>query len=298
MWNVVLAARPRQWTKNLLVFAGLVFSGRFTDPAAVGVVLLTFAAFCLVSSAGYIFNDILDRESDSLHPKKKLRPIASGALAVSTAAWAAAILLAVGVCAAVATIPYLARTSEANYFALASIGVYALNQVFYATIARKVAIVDVFVIAFGFLIRAIAGALVLEVRISQWLILCTLFLALFLGFAKRKNEMSVAATSRHSLAGYSEKLVDQLIGICAAGAVIAYSLYAIQSNTAQAHPLLALTIPFPLFGVFRYLSVTYRDNDSGSPDAVLLRDPWIYGTILVWAAVSILAMMNPGWKPY
>ena len=281
----LFSMRPRQWTKNLLVFAGLIFSGRFTESHAIQLSALTFLAFCFASSAGYILNDILDRETDKLHPKKKLRPIASGKINISHATIFAIVLLGIGLVIALFT----------HINAVVALAAYIVNQFFYAVVARGVAILDVFLIALGFLIRAVAGAIVLEITISKWLLLCTLLLALFLGFAKRRHELEFAAESRSALSGYTMLLLDQLIAITAACSVIAYSLYAIQSNTASQHPLLVFTIPFPLFGVFRYLAITYRDKESGSPDVALIRDPWMYGTVLLFMLVSIYAMSQQGW---
>ncbi len=310
MNQYIRLARPRQWTKNLLVFAGLIFTGLFVCSEAATAALLLFAAFCLASSAGYVWNDVADVEADQLHPVKRSRPIASGAVAKGAAsvyaiglliaAYAVALVLDFSVLPLAESIYDSARTNrlpllDSNFpIATVCVSAYLINQFFYSTIARRVAILDVFVIAIGFLIRAIAGAVVLSVTISQWLFLCTLFLALFLGFAKRRNEFLIAAESRSSLGGYSRTLLDHLISITAASSVISYSLYAIQSSTAQSHPLLALTIPFPVFGIFRYLQITFRDNDSGSPDLVLLRDPWIWGTVLAWGALSIFAMTQGG----
>lgn len=280
MRDWISVSRPRQWTKNLLVFAGLIFSDRFTEPDAIRLVFLTFFAFCFTSSAGYILNDLFDREHDRLHPQKKLRAIASGRLSAASAMTACVFFLAFGVACAMA----------ANPHALWAIGIYALNQILYVFVARRIAILDVFVIGVGFVIRAMAGAWVLGVLISPWLLLCTLLLALFLGFAKRRHELRLLTESRASLAGYTLPLLDQLITVCAAAAVLAYSVYAIQSETALAHPYLALTIPLPMFGVFRYLQVSSKEDGGGSPDADLLRDPWLYGTVLVWIALSIVAM--------
>lgn len=282
MKPLLLSMRPRQWTKNLLVFAGLIFSGRFADGESVNLALLTFASFCLVSSAGYLLNDLLDRDSDREHPEKRHRPVASGTLSPGAAMIAAAVLLVAGV----------AVGAAANTVALLALGAYAANQAFYVLAGRAIAIVDVFVIAIGFLIRAVAGAAVLGVFISPWLLLCTLMLALFLGFSKRRHELALQSNSRSSLRGYSIGVTDQFIGITAACTVLSYSLYAVQSETAAEHPLLYLTIPFPLFGVFRYLQLVHTEGDGGNPDATLLTDPWIAGTVLAWIAVSLLVMSD------
>ncbi|GIV02804.1 MAG: decaprenyl-phosphate phosphoribosyltransferase [Fimbriimonadales bacterium] len=276
------ALRPRQWTKNLLVFAGLIFSGRFSDPESVRIAVLTFAAFCLVSSAGYLVNDVVDRELDRQHPEKRHRAIASGRLSVSLALILACALLVLGGGAAWA----------AGIGALGSLAFYAANQGFYVLLARSVPILDVFVIAIGFLIRAVAGAVALSVTISPWLLLCTLMLALFLGFCKRRHELQLESNARPSLGGYSLAVTDQFIAITAACTVLTYSLYAIQSETAQHHAGLYLTIPFPLFGVFRYLQLVHAKGEGGNPDETLIRDPWIAGTVLAWIAVALLVMSD------
>lgn len=282
MKPLLISMRPRQWTKNLLIFAGLVFSGRFVDRGSVALAVLTFAAFCLVSSAGYLLNDVLDREGDRKHPEKRHRPVASGALSIRAAAFAAMVLFGAGV----------ALGAAANAAALIALGAYVTNQAFYVFVGRSVALVDVFVIAIGFLIRAVAGAAVLGVFISPWLLLCTLMLALFLGFSKRRHELTLQSEARSSLGGYSIAVTDQFIGITAACTVLSYSLYAVQSETAAQHPLLYLTIPFPLFGVFRYLQLVHNEGDGGNPDATLLSDRWILGTVLAWIVVSLLVMSD------
>jgi 4-hydroxybenzoate polyprenyltransferase len=285
---LIQAMRPRQWTKNLLVFAGLIFSGRFTDSSSVTLVLLLFAAFCLTSSAGYLINDVLDREADAQHPEKRERPIASGRLKASTAVAFAVALLAGGFL--IAVLCRIPIGVEALLF-------YVLNQAFYTSVAKSIAVLDVFIISQGFVVRAVAGAVALSVTISAWLLLCTFLLALFLGFAKRKHEYDLGSKSRASLSGYSTKLLDQFIGISAASAVLAYSVYAIQSDTAHKHGLLVLTVPLPIFGIFRYLQLTYQRGDGGNPDRALVRDPWMAGTVLLWAILSLYAMSQEGRLP-
>ncbi len=280
MTGILISMRPRQWTKNLLLLAGIVFTARFGEAEAWRTVGFAILSFCFLSSAGYLFNDILDRGSDALHPEKRHRPVAAGTLKPTAAASAAILLAAFAVAFA-----WMSHT-----YALYSVAAYSANQLLYMLVARSVAILDVFVISFGFLIRAVAGAAVLEERISVWLLLCTLLLALFLGFSKRRHEFRTAGESRGALRGYTLPLLNQLIGISASAAVIAYSLYAIQSETGVAHPLLAYTIPLPMFGVFRYLQIVFRNNGGGSPDAELVRDPWIWGTLILWMALSVFAM--------
>lgn len=282
------ALRVRQWSKNLLVFAGLIFAVKFREGDAVMTTVLTFLAFCLGSSAGYLVNDVLDREADRHHPEKRKRPVASGRLSVRVALISAGILLGGAI--------FLAGT--AHLHALIGLGCYFLNQFFYTFVARRVALLDVFIISVGFLIRAVTGASALMVSISPWLLLCTFVLALFLGFAKRRHELNLmeqtSPSSRPSLQGYSPQLLDQLIILSATAAVISYGVYAIESQTAREHPLLFLTIPFPLFGVARYLQCVYRNQGGGNPDKALLEDPWLWGTVLAWAIVSLLVMSLNG----
>src|SRR5687768_12575924 len=174
------ALRVRQWTKNLLVFGGLIFAGKFDEADAVRIAIIVFIAFCCVSSAGYLFNDVVDRQDDAQHPEKRDRPIASGRIPVTAAIIVALVLLATGFGLIVfMAIPYGVLT----------LGLYAFNQAFYASVARRFAIFDVFVIGFGFLIRAVAGAAAILVSISPWLLVCSFLLSLFLGFAKRRHEL-------------------------------------------------------------------------------------------------------------
>jgi len=284
--NWLAALRVRQWTKNLLVFGGLIFAGAFNNPESVRIAIIAFIAFCCVSSAGYLINDIVDRKDDSKHPEKKDRPIASGRISIVAG-------LVVAVIAAVLGFGLMLAFSVP--FGALTLGLYALNQGFYASIARRIAIVDVFVIGFGFLIRAVAGAAAIEVSISAWLLVCTFLLSLFLGFAKRKHELELRASARASLSGYTGQLLDHFLIVAASATLLAYSVYAIESDTAHAHPMLVLTIPFPAFGVFRYLQVVYRENGGGHPDKALVRDPWMALTVMLWVIVSLYAVSIDGW---
>ena len=280
------ALRVRQWTKNFLVFGGLIFAGKFDESGAVFTAFVVFAAFCCVSSAGYLFNDVVDRKDDAQHPEKKDRPIASGRVPVSAAIAIAVVLLLLGFgLMAFYRVPY----------GLLTLGLYAFNQAFYASVARRFAIFDVFVIGFGFLIRAIAGAAAIEVSISAWLLVCTFLLSLFLGFAKRKHELELGSNSRASLSGYTTQLLDHFLIVAASSTLLAYSVYAIESDTAHSHPMMVLTIPFPAFGVFRYLQVVYKENGGGHPDKALVRDPWMALTVILWVIVSLYAVSVEGW---
>lgn len=279
----IALTRPRQWTKNLLVFAGLIFSGRFDQLDALLIAILTFIAFCCVSSAGYVWNDVLDRREDAGHPEKRSRPLAAQRISIRSALLFSSVLLAIGFVIQV-------NASETATYVL---GGYVANQLIYSLWARRYAIIDVFLIASGFIIRAVAGAVALSVAISPWLFLVTFLLALFLAFGKRRYELnSVQAGVRSSLQGYSSKLLDQLISVSAAGAVLSYCIYAIQSHTAEMHPLLVITIPFPIFGVMRYLQIIYRDEEGGHPDRSLVTDPWLFFTVVLWLVASLIAMRS------
>jgi 4-hydroxybenzoate polyprenyltransferase len=286
--NWLAALRVRQWTKNFLVFGGLIFAGRFDEPAAIRIALIVFAAFCCISSAGYLFNDIVDRRDDAQHPEKRDRPIASGRIKVAAALAVAVVLVAIG---------FGLMAYHGVRHGLLTLGLYAFNQAFYASVARRFAIFDVFVIGFGFLIRAVAGAAAISVSISPWLLVCTFLLSLFLGFAKRRHELELGSNSRTSLSGYTTQLLDHFLLVSASSTLLAYSVYAIESDTAHAHPMMVLTIPFPAFGVFRYLQVVYKHNGGGHPDRALVRDPWMALTVILWVAVSLYAVSVEGWVP-
>ncbi len=262
------ALRPRQWVKNGVLFAPLVFAQKGTVAASLWRALAGFGLFSLLASAVYLFNDLLDRERDRLHPEKKFRPIAAGTLAPSVA-WALAVVLGFG---SVAVSAVLSRS-----FGWAALG-YLVLQVGYSTWFKHLVLLDVFALAAGFVVRVIAGGLVIGVPLSNWLYLCTLLLALFLACAKRRAEIVAlgheAAGHRKSLGQYSLPLLDQLIGILAATTILAYALYTLSPETQAKFGTDALkfTVPFVIFGLFRYLYLMHQKGKGGSPDKVLLQD--------------------------
>jgi 4-hydroxybenzoate polyprenyltransferase len=285
------AMRPKQWTKNVLLFAGLVFTVNerwkpfstemwdyLTRAAA------AFGVFCLASSAIYLLNDVLDVEKDKLHPKKKLRPIASGALPPSAAVAVSVLLMPSMVLAAW----QLSR----GYAAI--IGGYLLMQLAYVFVLKHLVLVDVFVIAIGFVMRAAAGAVVIGAEISPWLYTVTLLGALFLGLCKRRNELLLldegAGKHRKILDEYTPALLDTLISITAAAAIMAYSLYTFTSDKLPKNHLMMLTVPFVIFGMFRYLYLAHRKNEGGSPEEVLLKDKPLIVTILLWITAAALIL--------
>jgi 4-hydroxybenzoate polyprenyltransferase len=275
----VLAAalRPQQWSKNLLVFAGILFAAEFDEPkkwiAAVGA----FAAYCAGSSAAYLFNDVVDVEHDRRHPLKRARPVASGALARRRAAGTAGVL-AVAAVAIAAALGWASLAYMSGFLAL---------QAAYSVRLKHVVLVDVIAIAGLFVIRAAAGAEAVDVRISPWLIVCTALLALFLALAKRRGELVSAGAARPVLDGYSLPLVDQLVAVVAACTIVAYSLYTFEAREGSA---MMATIPFVVFGLFRYLLLMHREDLGEEPERVLLTDVPILATVAAWAATSALIL--------
>ena len=280
---VLVSLRPRQWVKNLFVFAGLVFGQRLFTPA-VWPALGAFAIFCGLSGAIYLVNDVADREKDRLHPKKRERPIAAGRLPVRVALGVAAVLVAVGLVAA-------ARISAG--FLLVAVA-YVVLLTAYSAWLKHVVIIDVLVVAIGFVLRAVAGALAIDVEISGWLLICTILSALFLALGKRRNEYLTlaadAARHRPILAEYSAALLDQMIAVVTASTVTAYALYTMSPETvAKFHTqLLPATLPFVLYGIFRYLYLLYRRQLGGNPSELFLNDRALLINTACWIAAVLL----------
>jgi 4-hydroxybenzoate polyprenyltransferase len=277
----LVSLRPRQWTKNLLLFAGLLFAAKLGDATRWIEGAAAFVAFCAASSAAYLVNDVRDAAYDRLHPTKSLRPIARGELAprVALALAAVLVLLAVGLTAAlgVSTLLYLA----------AFLGLQAA----YTLALKEIVLLDVMTIAGLFVVRAAAGADAVRVPISVWLMVCTALLALFLGLAKRRGELvlvgAAATPGRRVLAGYSLKLVDRLVAVVAGSTVCAYALYTLYARDSRA---MALTIPFVAFGVVRYLVLVHRDDLGEEPENVLLADRPILACVLGWAVCAAVIL--------
>lgn len=279
---LVIAIRPKQATKNLFVYAALVFAGKLFEPKLFARVTVAFLLFTIVTGSVYLFNDLRDVEQDRLHPKKRHRPIASGRLTVNVA-WAALVLLALfGVgCSFLLSIPF--GIAVATYLAL---------QLAYCLGLKQIVLLDVFTIAAGFVLRAVAGGAVIHVGISHWLLLCTLQLALFLGFGKRRQELVLlgagAGSHRAILEEYSLPFLDQMINIVAGVTIVCYSVYSVESDTARLHPHLWTTVPFVIFGVCRYLYLVYQKGWGGAPDEVLLKDRTLQVTMILWFLVVML----------
>jgi 4-hydroxybenzoate polyprenyltransferase len=279
-FNLLRSLRPGQWTKNLLVFAGLLFAKRLFDPAAVLDASTAFVIFCALSGAVYLVNDIADRDVDRRHPIKAHRPIASGRLAVPAAASIAVLLIAAGLAAAFGTNRALGWVAAG----------YVTMQLAYSATLKHIVILDVLAIAIGFVLRAVGGAFAIDVEISQWLLVCTILLALFVALAKRRHELVLLADGatghRPILGEYSAYLLDQMIAVVAASTLVAYIFYTISPETQQKFgtALLELTIPFPIYGIFRYLYLVHRRDGGGSPAELLLTDRPLLACVGLWAA--------------
>jgi 4-hydroxybenzoate polyprenyltransferase len=289
VWPLLLSLRPDQWTKNLVVFAGLIFGQRLFDGPAVIEAVSAFLVFCLLSGVVYLVNDIADRESDRQHPLKSKRPIASGALPVQVALGAIIVLGVVSLAGAAALGRAFAAVA-ATYLSL---------QVLYSLLLKHIVIVDVLTIAVGFVLRAVGGAVAVAVEISHWLLVCTILLALFIALAKRRHEIVLladgASDHRPILGEYSAYLLDQMIGVVTASTLISYVFYTISPETEAKFGTewLGLTIPFPLYGIFRYLYLVHRREGGGSPSDLLLTDRPLLACVALWAAAVALIIYRP-----
>jgi len=287
--NLLVSVRPGEWIKNTFVFAGLVFSRKLTDPDAVVASVSAFAIFCALSGVVYLINDVSDRERDRQHPRKCDRPIACGALSVGTALSAAAVLAAVGLMGAW----LMGRAFGA--VATAYVTLLAL----YSGPLKHIVIIDVLTIAIGFVLRVAAGAVAVGVPMSHWLLVCTILLAMFLGLSKRRHELTLltdgATGHRRILQEYSPYLLDQMIGVVTASTLMAYVFYAISEETAVRFgtSLLGLTIPFPLYGIFRYLYLVHQREGGGSPAELLLNDRPLLACVALWGLAVVVIIYRP-----
>jgi 4-hydroxybenzoate polyprenyltransferase len=286
---LLISLRPEQWTKNLFVFAGLLFGHRLFDGGSVLLAFGAFAIFCALSGAVYLFNDVADRAADRAHPLKRHRPIASGELSPRAALVTAGVLGAAALQSAVLLRPALALVA----------GAYLAILLLYTTALKHVVIVDVLAIAAGFVLRAVAGAVAVDVPISQWLLVCTTLLALFLALSKRRHELTLlndtATDHRRILEEYSPYLLDQMVGVVTASTLVAYAIYATSSETAGrlGTDRLGLTIPFVLYGIFRYLYLVHQKRGGGSPATLLLSDRPLLACVALWVISVVLILYTP-----
>ncbi len=278
---LVEALRPKQWTKNAVVFAPLVFDNKLFNLTNFVNVTLAALLFCLTSGVIYLCNDLLDVEADRVHPKKRLRPIASGRLSQRAAIGFAALFGVFVIFASLLITPWLTLV----------FGGYMAMMFSYTLVLKHLVIIDVFVIAAGFLLRSAAGAVVIHVPLSPWLYVCLVLLSLFIGFAKRRHEIELletsAGTHRRNLELYSKPLLDELIMIVAAATIMAYSLYTFSApNLPKSHSMM-LTIPFVLYGVFRYLYLVHREDGGGAPEQLLVEDRPLLITVFLWGVTAV-----------
>lgn len=276
-------ARPKQWTKNGFVLAGLLFARQAYHPPAVLSALVAFVAFCALSSATYAANDTLDVEEDREHPTKRFRPVASGEIKPRAALTFAIVLAAIGLGLCFAIGPVVGLSAIA----------YLLLQAFYTLVLKHLVILDVMAISAGFVIRALAGVAAVHSPVSPWLIVCTGLLTLFLGFSKRRHELAVlgedAGGHRRNLEDYSVEMLDQMMNIMLAATIIAYSMYTFFVYKSEAENYMMATIPFVIYGVFRYMLLVHRAG-GGNPDTLLLRDRPLQITLLLWLVVVFLVL--------
>ncbi len=283
------ALRPEQWTKNLIVFAALVFGQKLLQPTAVVLATAAFGVFCVLSGVVYLINDIYDRDADRQHPTKRLRPIAAGELSPRAAAFWAAGLAAAAVGAAM----FLGTS-----FAVAAAG-YLLLFLAYSRWLKHVVILDVLVIALGFVLRTYAGAAAIAVPVSEWLLVCTVLGALILGLGKRRQELTLlaggAAAHRGVLHEYTPYLLDQLIGVVTASTLVAYIIYCTSPETIERFGTrhLVLTVPFPIYGIMRYLYLVHRKDGGGNPSELLMTDRPLLICVALWGLVTSTVIYRP-----
>jgi len=287
MRAILRELRPGQWPKNLFVLAGVVFAHELANPGQVARALAAAVAFCLLSSSSYVFNDLRDIEKDRLHPRKRFRPLAAGALAPATGWMLFVLLAALGL--------GMSAFLGGGLFAVA--GAYFALTFFYSMVLKRIVLLDVMTIAIGFVLRAVAGVEALEPRpeLSPWLLVCTFFLALFIAVGKRRQErtsLDEAQLHRATLAEYPPALLDQLVPVVTGATVLAYAIYTISPATSihVAPGRMVATIPFVVYGVFRYLYLVYRRGDGGAPAEMLFKDGPLLANLALWG-LTIVALL-------
>ena len=284
--DLIISMRPVHWSKNLLVFAGLLFAGKATDPELLLQSIMAFAAFCMISSFLYIYNDLKDAPQDRLHPIKKNRPIAAGRISESKVRFFAMLLG----CAGVVLGSLLPNKT------ITVLLVYMVINIFYSEWLKQVVILDVMTIATGFVLRVLAGTFAIGVESSHWLLICTFLLSLFLGFGKRRNELLVLESGgenhRKVLAHYSPYFLDQMISVVTPSTLVCYVLYTVSPETVLkvgSRGLLA-TAPFVIYGIFRYLYLVHERKQGGDPSVLLVRDPLLLISVVGWAVAVWLVI--------
>jgi 4-hydroxybenzoate polyprenyltransferase len=286
--NVLIALRPRQWTKNLLVFVALAFTLNIQDPTLLVRSIATFVLFCCLSSAGYLLNDVMDIDADRRHPTKRLRPVASGAVSVALALTVGIALAVVGVLGCAALSPLLGAIGL-SYLAITAV---------YTAWLKHVVLVDIFAIAAGFVLRAAAGGVAIDVPISPWLYSATMLGALLIALGKRRAEIQtlgeVAAVHRRNLEAYTLDFIDQLTIVITSAAIMTYALYTFSAENLPRNHSMMLTIPVVLYGVFRYLFLVRSGDDNGAPEELLFRDRPLLIAVVVWAVLAVTILYVGG----
>jgi 4-hydroxybenzoate polyprenyltransferase len=281
--QLLISLRPHQWTKNLVVLAALLFAERLFDVPSLVAASIAFVVFCVLSGVVYLVNDLSDLEGDRRHPVKRNRPLPAGTLSPAFAKGAGAVL---GVAAM--SLAFVLSPAFASIAAL-----YIALMTAYSLALKNVVVLDVLVVALGFVLRAIAGAIAIRVAFSNWLLICTLLLALFLALAKRRQELTLlaggAAEHRKILGEYSPYLLDQMIAVVTASTVVSYALYTLAPETVEKFGTdrLVWTLPFVLYGILRYLYLVHQKEEGGNPSKVLLNDRPILVTVALWAAIVV-----------
>jgi 4-hydroxybenzoate polyprenyltransferase len=280
--------RPQQWFKNVFVFAGLIFSRHFIYPDSIEKSIYAFLIFSILSSSGYIINDIFDYNEDKAHPVKSKRPIAAGKIARGKAALLAIVLFAVSLVAACLL--------NIDFFYVCII--YTVLIMVYSLGIKNIVILDVLFVAVGYVLRAIAGAVVIAVDISSWLLICTLLIALFLAISKRRTEIVLlgeeATRHRRILSQYSLGLLNQMIAVVTAACIVAYCLYTLAPETVSKFGTrnLIYTVPFVIYGIFRYLYITYQKLETDIPERALLKDLPLQICLLAWIISCIIILAS------
>jgi 4-hydroxybenzoate polyprenyltransferase len=281
--DIIKTARPLHYTKNLFVFAALIFSKKFVQLENIIPVLVTFISFCLAASAVYFLNDIYDKKEDLLHPTKKYRPIASGRISISTG---------LSVCFVLAVASLLISLIAVNKIVAFIILSYLIINIFYSWKLKHIVILDLFVVSLGFVLRVVAGGYAIGINISEWLLICVILLALFLAIAKRREEYvttdfnnSNNLYTRKVIIDYEEKLLDQMIAIVSSLTIISYLLYTMLNKNFK-H--LIYTVPFVLYGIFRYLYIIYKKQGGAKPEKEMLTDKHILVTVILWVVQVII----------
>jgi len=283
--QILISMRPKQWSKNIILFAALIFSKNLFHTQSFLRVLEAFILFTLLSGSVYIFNDLVDIEKDRCHPKKSKRPLVSGKLKPANAIIAS---ILIGMTSLVFSFLLSIRFGMVVFS-------YLILQLAYTFSLKHIIILDVFSVAAGFVLRVLAGAMIIDVPVSTWLLVCTMLLALFLSFCKRRHELAnlelEAVNHRKSLKEYSPYLLDQMIGVVTASTLISYALYTMSNETTQKFGTtdLRYTIPLVLFGIFRYLYLIHQKNEGGSPESIILKDkPMILNICIFVLMVTVI----------